>query len=342
MEDPQYHGQRWRSYSQGLPDRQGALRGWIQASMALSPIEDALSKLLWNMLVSIPALLLAGVGGMFLADRALKPIDRVSSTAEQIGTDDLSRRIGYVGPNDEVGRLAAAFDHMLGRIERAFALERRFTADASHELRTPLAAIKGRIGVALSRPREAGEYQATLHNIESEADRLIRLSNDLLLLARLDQGTPAQPPEDIALHDLLESVADQMAPMAAAARVRIVLNVEPGLHIRGSIDQMIRVFLNIVDNAVKYSPDRGLVEINGRRAGSAVHIDIVDQGPGIAAGALPRLTERFFRVEEGRSRSHGGAGLGLSIANEIVLRHGGRLAFASREGGGTCVSLMFE
>ncbi|MES2947028.1 MAG: HAMP domain-containing sensor histidine kinase [Pseudomonadota bacterium] len=342
IEDSKYQRQSWRTYTQSIADPQGGARGWIQASKALTPVQEALSNLYWSILVSVPVLLLvAGTGGIFLAYRALKPIDTVTSIAEEIGADDLSRRIGYTGPRDEVGRLAATFDSMLDRIEQAFETERRFTADASHELRTPLTAIKGRIGVALSRMRSVEEHQATLRDIEHEADRLIRLSNDLLLLARIDQGNVAWEFEEINTSNLLSSVTDQMAPVADQGGIQIKLDLASNLSMRGSIDHVIRVFLNIIDNAIKYSPVGGRIDVVGKDRGESIQIDIVDQGPGIPPDALSRLTERFFRAEEDRSRKHGGSGLGLSIANEIVRCHGGCLTFASRLGSGTCVSLIF-
>ncbi|MES2069305.1 MAG: HAMP domain-containing sensor histidine kinase [Pseudomonadota bacterium] len=341
MQGSKEYGQAWRTYTQRIADAQGTTRGWIQSTKALTPIDEALASLNRSILISVPILLLlAGAGGMFLAHRALKPIETVTGIAQEIGADDFSRRISYAGPRDEVGRLAATFDSMLDRIEQAFESERRFTADASHELRTPLTAIKGRIGVALTHARSVEEYQATLHNIEHEADRLIRLSNDLLLLARIDQGNIEWAFEEINVNDLLISLADQMAPVAGIDGVDIRLDVDPAISIRGSIDHLIRVFLNIIDNAIKYSPAAGRIDVIGKNAGELVRIDIIDQGPGIPPAALARLTERFFRAEEDRSRKRGGSGLGLSIANEILRCHGGHLAFTSSLESGTRVSIF--
>ncbi|MBI3900117.1 MAG: HAMP domain-containing histidine kinase [Gammaproteobacteria bacterium] len=335
-----YQGQPWRTYTQRIADGSGNLRGWAQAAKALTPIQEALSGLMLSMLIAVPVLLVfVGIGGIFLADRALRPVDRIRRTADEISAQDFSRRIDYRGVPDEIGRLAATVDRMLDRIQQAFENERRFTADASHELRTPLAAIKGQIGVALSRSRGIEEYQVVLQQVEREADRLIRLSNDLLMLARMDQANNRSAVEEIDLSELLPSVVAQMSPMAQASTVSIDVAVPAGLSMQGSVDQLIRVFLNIIDNAIKYSPPGGEIHLTAKRTEQWIEITVVDQGKGIAPELLPRLTERFFRVEVDRSRERGGAGLGLSIVNEIVRLHHGRLAFTSDVGHGTCVSL---
>jgi signal transduction histidine kinase len=228
---------------------------------------------------------------------------------------------------------------MLDRIQQAFERERRFTADASHELRTPLAAIKGKIGVTLSRARTVEEYKATLAEIENEADRLIRLSNDLLLLARIDQGRVQWQPEEIAINDLLLSVVEQLEPLADAQSVKIETQISPGLKVNGSIDHLIRALLNIIHNAIKYSPPYGAIHIASEQAVDQVHIRVTDQGPGIPPEMLPRLTERFFRADADRSRETGGAGLGLAISHEIVRHHDGELTFSSQSMRGTTVSI---
>ncbi len=173
----------WRLYSQRIEGADGAVAGWVQVAQSLTAAEEALESLYRQMVVGLPLVLaLAGLGGFFFADRALRPIAGITRTAGGIGADDLTRRIGYRGPADEVGQLALTFDRMLDRLAAAFARERRFTADAAHELRTPLTAIKGRIGVTRSRPRTAAEYERTLDELERQVDRLIRLSADLLFL----------------------------------------------------------------------------------------------------------------------------------------------------------------
>ncbi|MGH2620295.1 MAG: sensor histidine kinase, partial [Anaerolineales bacterium] len=304
----------------------------------LESVEQTLLLLRLQLLWGVPlALLLAGAGGYFLASRALRPIDRIARTAQAINSSDLSARIGHSGPADELGRLAATFDEMLDRLQSAFDRERRFTADAAHELRTPLTALKGRIGVTLSQPRQPAEYGDSLQEMERQVDRLIRLSSDLLFIARLDRGQLAQRRDPIALTELLAAVVGQLRPLAEAKSVSLTESDARDLTVQGDMDLLIRLFLNLVDNAIKFTPPRGRVSVEARRSGEQVTIAVRDSGPGIPAEHRAQLFERFFRVGSDRSRAdgQGGAGLGLAIAHEIARAHGGTLAVESTVGEGT-------
>ena len=284
-------------------------------------------------------LLLAGSGGLILADRALRPIDRITRTAQRIGAGDLAQRLGYRGPPDEIGRLAATFDKMLDRLQAAFVRERRFTADASHELRTPLTALKGRIEVTRSRPRSRTEYDTALNDMGKEVDRLIRLSTDLLFLARLDQGGSRRQPEALNLSHLLEAVIDQVQPLAETKNLSVVKQFPPTLSVRGHPDHLIRLLLNLLDNAIKYTPRGGQVTVQGTNQEKAAEVKISDTGPGIPLEHQPHLFEPFYRVETARSSSHGGSGLGLTIAYEIARADGGELSVQSQPDQGTTVTV---
>jgi len=331
--------ERWRVYNQMVSV--GHTDGWLQIVQELEPVEETLESLLRQMLFGVPvAIVLAGMGGFFLASRALRPIERIRRTAQAINASDLHQRIGYTGPADEVGRLAATFDNMLARLQNAFERERRFTGDAAHELRTPLAALKGRIGVTLSQPRQQSTYVETLQELEGQVDRLVRLSNDLLFIARLEQGQHHEPAERIDLSDFLGAILDQVRPLAEAKSISLVESIPADITIEGRIDLLIRLFLNLLDNAVKYTPANGRVAIEAQKQAQRVQIAISDTGPGIAAAHLPHLFERFYRVEGDRARrwgsnGQGGAGLGLAIAHEIVRAHGGKLSVESEMGEGT-------
>ncbi len=326
----------WRVYSLPLRSASGATVGWLQTIQRLDTVARTLEGLREQFYWGIPlALLLTALGGFFLADRALRPIDRITRTAYAISASDLSRRIHYHGTKDELGRLADTFDAMLDRLQAAFEHERRFTDDAAHELRTPLTILKGQLGVTLSRPRSPAEYERTLRGLEQEVDRLIRLSTDLLFLSRLDQGRVFWRREPMNLSDLLHVAVEQIGALAAEKDVALSDAVEEALWVRGDQDHLIRLFLNLLDNALKYTPAGGKVQVMGRRAGAWVEVAVRDSGPGIPAEALPHLFDRFFRVDADRSRRTGGAGLGLAIAREIVRRHGGTLTVQSREGEGT-------
>ncbi|MGH2621576.1 MAG: sensor histidine kinase [Anaerolineales bacterium] len=328
----------WRVYSERVDLPAGAPGGWLQVTQTLDSVEQTLSLLRLQLLWGVPlALLLAGAGGYFLASRALRPIDRITRTAQAINSSDLSTRIGHSGPADELGRLAATFDEMLDRLQSAFDRERRFTADAAHELRTPLTALKGRIGVTLSQPREAAEYGDSLQDMEQQVDRLIRLSSDLLFITRLDQGQVKRRLDPIALDDLLAAVVEQLRPLAEAKAISLPEPEARGLTVPGDMDLMIRLFMNLLDNAIKFTPPGGRVSVEARRSGEQVTIAIRDTGAGIPAEHRAHLFERFYRVGGDRSRTddQGGAGLGLAIAHEIARAHAGRLTVESTVGEGT-------
>ncbi|MCA9997532.1 MAG: HAMP domain-containing protein, partial [Anaerolineales bacterium] len=261
-------------------------------------------------------------------------------TAQGITADDLSQRIGHQGPADEIGRLAQTFDGMLDRLQTAFDRERRFTGDAAHELRTPLTVLKGSIGVTLSKPRETTHCMETLAVMEGEVDRLIRLSNDLLFMARLDQKQLRLGRELIELEPFLGAVLDQIRPLATDKSIRLEEIIPNNLQVSGDIDLLIRLFLNLLDNAIKYTPQGGVVQVQAARMGSQVEIAIRDSGPGIAATHLPQLFDRFYRAEADRARQmgqngQGWAGLWLAIAKVIARSHGGQIQVASEVGVGT-------
>ncbi len=334
----------WRIYGE-IISLSGQPVGWLMVAQSLEPVTTTLLALTFRMLWALPlALLLAGAGGYFLAGRALQPIDDITRTAQAIHASDLNRRISYTGPADEVGRLAATFDAMLDRLQAAFIRERRFTGDAAHELRTPLAALKGRIGVTLSQQRQPQQYVETLREMEGQVDRLIRLSNDLLFMARLDQGQMAQSMECIDVAHLIGAVVDQVRPLAVVKAISLTETVPAGLMLQGDMDLLIRLFLNLLDNAVKYTSKNGRVIVSAAQDKTDLRITIADTGPGIAPEHLPYLFERFYRAETARSRMEGdtgGGGLGLAIAYEIARAHGGQLYVDSQLGQGTTFTVLF-
>lgn len=335
----------WRIYSQPLQDQNQYSIGWLQVAHSLTEIQAAETRFIRQVLVSLPiVLLIAARGGSFLLNQALRPIDRVTRTAQSIGASDLSQRIAYQGPTDEVGQLATTFDQMLDRIQVAFDRERRFTADVSHELRTPLTAMKGQLNVTLSRDRTQSNYQHTLMGIERNVDRLTRLTNDLLFLARADLGQWHSNLEPLNLSYLLAAVIEQAEGLAIEKGLTLHSQILPDLSLQGDPDQLIRVFLNLVDNAIKYTSAGGKVTLETHLVQTnpiqpVLHIKVKDTGIGIAPEHLPYLFERFYRVDKARDRRSGGAGLGLAIAAEIIRMHGGTLNVTSVVGQGTCVAV---
>lgn len=329
-------GVTWNMYSHPIETRDNRVIGWLQIASPLT-WRSGLQELLHSLLpLEIPLILLAaGAGGLFLADRALRPINHITQTAQLISTQNFSGRIAYRGKANEVGELAITFDGMLDRLEGAFEQERRFTADASHELRTPLTAIKGRIDVVLSRQRTSEEYIQALRSINHDVERLIRLSTSLLFLARMDQNLPSSRAEVVNLSDLIESLVESMQPLAQAQNIRLVNKLPQGLSIRGDFDHLIRLFFNLLDNAVKHTPAEGQVTIRGDCTKTEVCIFVDDTGHGIAPEHLPHLFKRFYRVESDRASITGSTGLGLAIAYEIARKHGGDLEVQSKLRKGT-------
>ena len=207
-------GARLRAYVAPLL-HEGELKGFVEIAESLGVVEATQRELALILAIAVPATLaLASLGGLFIADRALRPIDAITREAQRIGELHLDRRLNLDLPDDEVGRLARTFDDMLGRLDAAFQRQRQFTADASHELRTPLTVMKGSIGVTLNRPRSIDEYQTALGQLEGEVDRLTRLTEDLLLLARADAGRPLIRPRDIDLATVVGDVVNDLRPLA--------------------------------------------------------------------------------------------------------------------------------
>lgn len=325
----------WRILTAAI-DQPGRRFGMVQVARSEADARSALYQLLVQMIIAIPLIvLLAIVLGLFVAGRALNPIDRITRTAEQIGEGDLSRRLSLPSSNDEVGRLAATFDHMLDRIDGAFQRQRRFTADASHELRTPLAMMISQAEVTLERPRSRDEYRQLLSSIRDDARRMDQLLGDLLTLARADEGKIPLLRESLDLGDLVTDVVAAMAPLAMIRGVGLGPGVVQPIPIEVDQTRITQLLVNLIDNGLKYTPSGGRVTVSAHIDGDRAVLRVSDTGWGIAPEHLPHLFERFYRVDEARSRAHGGVGLGLSISRWITRAHGGDISVDSRDGDGT-------
>jgi two-component system, OmpR family, heavy metal sensor histidine kinase CusS len=336
---------RWRTYTQDISTRNGRPPGWLTVARSLQPVDSTLSNVFHRHLFKLPFLLgMVGLGGLFLANRALKPIGQIARMTRQVRINgDLSQRIHYQGTtDDELARLATMFDEMLDSLQANFEQQKRFTADASHELRTPLTTLKGRLQVALSQPRSHETYVHTLRAIEHEVDRLIRLSTDLLLLSRLEQHHQNVDYESVDLSDLLLAIAAQIKPLANLKHLQFQTHIAPDLRVSASPDHLIRLFLNLLDNAVKYTPAQGAVVLEAGTQDGTVFVSVSDNGIGVSPDHLPHLFERFYRVEKSRSRSMGGTGLGLAIAQEIVYHHDGSISVDSQPACGTTFTVTFK
>jgi heavy metal sensor kinase len=333
----------WRLYSEAIQVE--GVEGWLEVAASLNVSEEALELILGLLSVVSPlALLLSALGGLFIADRALRPIAQIASSADAIDASRPEQGIEYSGPPDEVGRLAGALNRMLERLSASIERERRFTSDVSHELRTPLTALKGQIEVTLRQARSPQEYQAVLLELQRQVDRLASMSGELLLLARLDDGLEEARLEDV---DLARSCEDALGLLRTAIedkQIAVRVALAQGSFVRGQQDLVLRILLNLIENALRYSPAGASVTISAERQAGRVCLRVSDTGPGIAADHLPQLFDRFYRVEAHRARArdevgHGGSGLGLSIAREIARKLGGDLKVDSALGEGTTMIL---
>jgi heavy metal sensor kinase len=306
--------------------------GWIQTIQSLSGAEESLDRLRTVLLMGGGLLsLFAGFAGYFLAARALIPIDQITNAARRISTEDLSARLSLPDNGDEISRLANTFDEMLARIESGFARERQFTADASHELRTPLTAMQTILSYIREKERPAKQYRQALDDLAEETNRLQGLVEDLLQLARGERGLELNR-EPIELATLLEDVADSLRPLAENKELTLTCLLPPSLVISGDMDLLIRLVVNLLDNAIKYT-DRGSITLAAEEQAEWALIKVDDTGIGIPHEHLPHIFERFYTGDA--SRSSNGTGLGLSIARQIVEAHHGRIDVQSEVNQGT-------
>lgn len=302
---------------------------------------STMSRLL---LISLPlALIASGLIGNFVAGRALRPIETITTTARQIGASDLNRRLG-IKSKDELGALSQTFDEMISRLQTSFTRQRRFLADASHELRTPLAVIEAEATLMLRRPRDQEDYQRSLELIAGEAGRMTRLIDDMLLLARADSGELEMRPRQVVLEELVEEAVERISRLARHKKQE--LRLEPGQDteqqtwLNGDPSLLIGLFYNLLSNAVKYSSAGDTITIGVEQSGAGeARVVVQDNGPGIAPEHLPYLFDRFYRADSARTRS-GSSGLGLAIAQWTAHSHGGRIEVESEVGRGSCFTVI--
>jgi heavy metal sensor kinase len=301
----------------------------------MDSIVSALGALRRTLFLAGPlTLLLSAGGGLFLARRALKPVDRMIQTTREIEETDLARRID-VATNDELGRLAATLNAMLERLESAFHRQRQFTDDASHELRTPLSVIEAEASLALRRKRPADDYRDALAIVVEEARNMNRLIDQLLTLARADAGEEALALESLDLSEIAEETIATMRPLAEEKDVTLIAGSMTSAAVNADRVHLKRLLANLIDNAIRYTAAGGSVTVSVAQDSESVTLTVDDTGIGIPAGHLPHIFERFYRVDKARSRAEGGSGLGLAICKQIAEEHGGSISVESDEGEGT-------
>jgi two-component system heavy metal sensor histidine kinase CusS len=314
----------------------------LEAGASSRAIHRSLELLRLLLLSLIPAAIaIACVGGAWLSRRALRPVDEVTSAARTIEIDNLSQRLPVVETGDELQRLTEVWNSMLARLDAAVKTLSQFAADASHELRTPLAVIRTSAELALRRARSTESYRESLQEISIEAERMTQLVEDLLFLARSASSSTAANAEPVELRTLLRDVTGELRDLAELKNIGLRTSYPAeDITVAGSPPALRRLFLVLIDNALKYSNQGGTVEIAIASDQNRLTVTIEDHGAGIAATDLPHIFQRFYRAD--KARSDGGYGLGLSIASSIAQAHGASIAATSTEGRGSVFSVVFR
>jgi two-component system, OmpR family, sensor kinase len=329
-------GQEVRLYSMVLSDN-GTSFGVLQVGISLEQTETALRSLLLQLLLLVPILLILGAAGSYwLAARAFRPIDVLTHTAQAIEASDLHRRVPVPPTRDEVYRLALTFNKMLARLETTFTRQRRFVADASHELRTPTAVICNMAEMTLLNATTREECLETLQAILGEAQRLGHLVNDLLALARVDEGQTQLEREPIRLDVLVKAVGTHLQSLAEERQIALEVQAAEAVTFLGDEARLIQVLLNLGENALYYTCPGGQVSLAVKVIQTQACIIVKDSGIGISQEHLPHIFERFYRVDRARvqtTESHNG--LGLAIVEWVVQAHGGTLSVESQVGQGS-------
>jgi heavy metal sensor kinase len=307
--------------------------------------EDRLRQQLWEVLIvlvlGLPlVVVLAGVGGYVLARRALTPIDQLASEARRITADRLHERVSVPNQHDEIGRLAAVINDAFARLESSFEQLRRFTADASHELRTPLSVIRGIGEAGLGETRTPAEYKDAIGSMLEEVDRLTNLVDTLLRLSHGDAGTVRLSREAIDLGQLARDVVSSLGILAEERSQRLTVDAAGGVSVMADALVLREAITNVVDNSIKYSPERSTIGIRVHADTSQAVLTVADEGPGIAPEHRDRIFDRFFRLDEARSRDHGGTGLGLAIARWAVEVNGGHISVDTGTNGGSVFQIV--
>jgi two-component system OmpR family sensor kinase len=313
--------------------------------------EDLLERAGYALLVAVPlALLLASLGGYFLARKSLAPVVRMSATAARIGATNLHERLPVANEQDELGGLALVINALLARLDVSFEQQRRFMADASHELRTPVAIMRSETEVALSQQERSNrELRESLAIVKDETKRLTHIVEDLFTLARADAGQYKLTSKEFYLDELTAEVAHSVRALVAERGLTLQLDATQEMPFRGDENLLRRLLLNLLDNAIKHTPRGGAVTISCKRAGARYVVTVSDTGVGIPAEAQPHIFDRFYRADSARSRGEGdsagltsGAGLGLSIARWVADAHDGTLELLHSSDAGTVFQLILS
>ncbi len=314
---------------------------FVAIAASLSNVRSIQRRLLATLLISIPlAILLSLVGGAILANQAIEPLNRMTETAHRISAEHLGERIELAQADNELKRLADSFNQMLERLDQSFKQIRQFTADASHELRTPVAILMGETELAVNNLLDYEECKAALSSRREELQRMAHIVDDLLALSQFDYGQKTLQLKRLDFSDLVIEVCEQQRNQAKSKGVDVELAKTVPVVMEGDSARLRQMVRNVLDNAIKYTPSGGKVYVELDRSGEEVLLRVSDTGIGIPANALPNIFDRFYRVDQARTREEGGSGLGLSIVKQIIEAHGGRVSVQSEVGAGTVLTLI--
>ena len=320
----------------GLVDKTGATGYVVEVGVATARTEETVRQVLLMLAIGLPiAVAVAVAGGFVLVRRALKPVDNLSQKAAVITQHNLSERLPVVRTGDELERLSLSLNLMISRLEDAINSSKQFVADASHELRTPLAVLRGELENLAQDLQLKSQTRETLGSALEEVDRLAEIVEGLLALSRLDTGERESAWVRFDLAELVSTTASQMSLLAEDKHITVVCDCAERVMIEGDQARLKQVVVNLLDNAIKYTPDGGRVKLRITQEGPNAVLDVADDGIGIPPEALPHVFKRFFRVDGSRSREQGGAGLGLSIVKSICDAHGARVEVSSTPGQGS-------
>ena len=331
-------------YSKGMPLRilNGQLRTAdkaydVQIAAPMDDFYDAVNRFRLVLLFSVPVLLLvASAGGYWLSRKAVAPVGEIARAAQSISEHELSKRLPILQTGDELQSLSETLNEMFGRLERAFKRVTQFTADASHELRTPIALMRTRTEIALRKQRSEADYRETIVRVHQELERTSTLIENLMTLARADSGSEALQVASTNLTEVLLEISEPARLLAEGKSIHYDQRLpETPLRVSGNAPSLRRLFLILIDNAVKYTPREGRISVVLDASDGAAVTEIRDNGVGISSSDLPHIFERFYRADESRSRESGGTGLGLSIAKWIAEAHQGKISVASKVGEGS-------
>ena len=317
-------------------DLPGGQRFLIETGAPMDEVQADLRHWLMFLLAMLPVVAAIALGGGYvLVKRALAPVDEIAASAERISSNNLSERLPVARTGDELERLSLALNHMIERLDAAFQYSRRFVADASHELRTPLTILKGELEDFVQKPQLSPDWRDRLGSALEEVDRLTNIVEGLFAISRLDAGEAAAEWVKFDLAQLASATADQMALLAEDKKIKLTCQGSAGVLVEGDRSRLKQVVVNLLDNAIKYTPEGGSILLTVCAQNGNAVLEVADTGIGIPAQVLTRIFDRFFRVDSARSRQQGGAGLGLSIVKSICAAHHGHVEATSNPGQGT-------